>query len=284
MFHRTSFVTAIALSVGLAFPAMAETHGGPKADTVIASVNGSEITLGHVIVAYLSLPDQYRALPPEQLFDGLINQLVQQELLAQAAGDPSLATSLQIENQTRSLKAGEQLNNLVDAGLTDDAIQETYESIYADADPTPEFNAAHILVEDRETGLVIIEDLKKGADFAEQARTHSTGPSGPNGGELDWFGPGMMVPEFEEAVKMLKPGEFSEDPVQTQFGWHVILLKEKRILDAPPLDQVRGDVMTALRNEIIEQSLEALETGAEVERMTDGFDPALITNSDLIMQ
>ena len=113
-----------------------------------------------------------------------------------------------------------------------------YEEQVASA-PPKEYKARHILVESQSLAMDLIKELQDGADFAELAKAKSTGPSGPNGGDLGWFNAQSMVKPFSDAVKTLEDGESSSAPVQTQFGWHVILREESRDGIAPTLESVR---------------------------------------------
>ncbi|HFQ15592.1 MAG TPA: peptidylprolyl isomerase, partial [Rhodobacteraceae bacterium] len=189
------------------------------ADTVLATVNGDAITIGHLIATRSALPEQYQALPDEVLFEGILEQLIQQTLLSQASGELSRRTQLELENERRALIAGEKIDEITAEALTQEALQAAYDAQYANAEPVPEYNASHILVETEEEAKAIIGELENGADFAELAKEKSTGPSGPNGGALGWFSEGMMVAPFEAAVIGLEPGQVSPAPVQTQFGW-----------------------------------------------------------------
>ena len=124
--------------------------------------------------------------------------------------------------------------------------------------------------------------LDDGADFAETARERSTGPSGPNGGELGWFGPGMMVPEFEAAVLTLEPGDVS-DPVQTQFGWHIVTLNESRETPLPTLDDLRAELTTDIQQANLNALVEQLSEGVEITLPEEGqFDFSLIQNLELL--
>ncbi len=252
------------------------------ADTVLATVNGTDITVGHLILARLQLPEQYRQLPPAQLFPGLLDQLVQQSLLSESLADEPQRLALSLENTRRSLRANEVIADLTDGEIAEDRIQSAYDDATAGMEPTTEYSAAHILVETEEEAQAIKQEVEGGADFAAVAREKSTGPSGPNGGDLGWFGPGMMVPEFEQAVTALEPGQVS-DPVQTQFGWHVIRLDDTRQQDAPPLDEMRPQIVSDLRQQALEARLAELEEQAEIDMAeTDGIDPAVIADTDLL--
>ncbi|MEP1587382.1 MAG: peptidylprolyl isomerase [Tateyamaria sp.] len=269
---------ALGLVAAMALPAAAQDAG-----TVVATVNGTEITIGHMIIARATLPAQFQELPPEVLFNGILEQLVQQTLLAQSYTDelPN-RVALSLENETRSLTAGEALELVLQTAITPEAIQTAYETRFADAEATEEYNASHILVETEETALAIQADIEAGADFAATAREKSTGPSGPNGGQLGWFGTGAMVPSFEAAVITLEVGEVSA-PVQTQFGWHVIKLNETRVQDRPALDDVRQEIEDEVRAAAVEAHIAELESDAAVDQSAAaGIDPAILNDLTLV--
>jgi len=269
---------ALGLAVALALPAAAQ-----DADQVVATVNGTDITVGHMIVARATLPQQFQELPDEVLFNGILEQLVQQTLLAQSFDSelPKRA-KLSLENETRSLTAGEALELLFAVTLTDTALQEAYEARFENAEAAEEYNASHILVETEEAAQAIKEEIEGGAEFAAVAREKSTGPSGPNGGQLGWFGTGAMVPSFEAAVIALEVGEVSE-PVQTQFGWHVIILNETRVQERPTLDAIRSELEEGLRTSALEARIEELTAGAEIDQSgAEGVDPAVLKDLTLV--
>ncbi len=252
------------------------------ADTVLATVNGNDITVGHLIAMRQMLPQQYQELPAEVLFDGMLEQVVQQQVLADVAeGDMSKATELGLENETRAFLAASLIDRVAMAEITEEEIAAEYEAQFASVEPGTEYNASHILVETEEEAQAVLDELEEGADFAELAAERSVGPSGPNGGQLGWFTAGMMVPEFEEAVMALEPGEVSA-PVETQFGWHVVVLNETRAQEPPALEEVRADLVEGLRRARVEARVEELMAEAEVDRPELDIDPAVIANDDLI--
>jgi len=274
-----TFLSSMALVALLALPAAA----APDANTVVARVNGQDITLGHMIIARTTLPQKYQQLPADVLYGAILDQLIQQTTLLQSrtGGVPQQIT-LQLENEERSLLAAEVIEQVMqDAGDEAD-IKAAYDAKYASGFGDDEFQAAHILVETEDEAKAIRADLDGGADFAETAKEKSTGPSGPSGGDLGWFGLGAMVPEFEAAVITLEAGQVS-DPVKTQFGWHLILLKEKRKSAAPDLDSVRNELADQLREEAVEARIEQLTAAATIERLeVEGLEPELILNFDLV--
>ncbi|MEL7149139.1 MAG: peptidylprolyl isomerase [Pseudomonadota bacterium] len=277
-----SGLSIIAASIALALPISANAEGHASADTVVATVNGTEITLGHMLVLRQRLPQQYQQLPPEVLFDGILDQLVQQTLLSQEVETLSTASRMTLENEDRALRANEEITRVLESAVTEDAIQAAYDETYGNTEPETEYNASHILVETEEAAAQLVTDLEAGADFAELAKEKSTGPSGPRGGELGWFGSGAMVAPFEEAVVALEVGAISA-PVQTQFGWHVIKLNETRLKDAPPLEQVRGELQEGIQSDAVAARIEDLTEGAEISRVTvEDVDPALLADPSLL--
>ena len=252
------------------------------AETVLATVGGVEITVGHLIAARNVLPEQYLQLPDDMLYAGLLDQLIQQNALAQSL-PAELGTAVQrgLDNQISGYLAGEALDRATELALTEDALQAAYEARFAEMAPETEYNASHILVETQEEAAELKTQIDGGADFAEMAREHSTGPSGPNGGALGWFGEGMMVAPFEAAVMELAVGEVS-GPVQTQFGWHLVKLNETRLKDAPALEEVRGTLEEELRAAAIEAELERVTAAAEITRAEIEIDPAVIRDQSLL--
>jgi peptidyl-prolyl cis-trans isomerase C len=180
------------------------------------------------------------------------------------------------------LTAAQVIEDIVDESVTEEAVQAFYEENYLQGEKAEEFNASHVLVETEEEAAAIVEELNGGADFAEVAREKSTGPSGPNGGQLGWFGAGMMVPEFQTAVEGLDVGAIS-GPVQTQFGWHVIILNEKRTQEAPALDAVRGEIENELSQQAVTQKIDELTSAADVTRTTkEEVDTSVLSNIGLL--
>ena len=275
-------VSVIAATALLTFSQTAQADGHITADTVVATVNGQEIKLGHMIVLKQRLPAQYQQLPPDVLFSGILDQLVQQTLLGETVENLSMGSQMTLDNEARALRAAEEIQKIAESAVTDEALQAAYDENFGNAEPENEYNASHILVETENEAKALVTELDGGADFAELAKEKSTGPSGPRGGELGWFGTGAMVAPFEEAVVALEVGAISE-PVQTQFGWHVIKLNDTRIKDAPPLEQVRAQLADDLRRTAIETRVEELSGGADITRKTaEEIDPGLLNDFSLL--
>lgn len=282
MLKGSTFLPSIALAAAMLFPVAAQ--AAPDADTVVARVNGEEITVGHMIIAYASLPEQYRQMPVDLLYKGILEQLIQQSALGQSrTGEIPKIITLQLENERRSLLAADAIEDVMGSAASEDEIAAAYQTEYGEGEAGTEYNASHILVETEDEAKGLAAELEGGADFAELAKQKSTGPSGPNGGELGWFGEGMMVPEFEVAVKELAVGQVSQ-PIQTQFGWHVIKLNDSRIAKAPELNEVHDEIAERLRQEAVEARVAALVEKATVETPEiDGLEPEILQDLGLVI-
>jgi peptidyl-prolyl cis-trans isomerase C len=164
----------------------------------------------------------------------------------------------QIELQMRAMLAQAVATDFITRNqATDEELRALYDE-QLEGDPGLEFKARHILVESQGEAVDIIAQLEDGADFAELAKEKSTGPSGPSGGDLGWFPPDRMVPEFSNAVQALNDGEYSKAPVQTQFGWHVILREESRESVPPPFESVRDALKQQVEGQKLQDYIEGL--------------------------
>ena len=273
----------LAAALGLAAPLAAQdTAADLSAGTVVATVNGTEITLGHMIVLRNSLPAQYQQLPDDVLFNGILDQLIQQVTLEQSMeGKLTTRDQLALDNDRRGYISGAALQAVVEGAVTDAALQAAYDARFKDAAPQTEYSAAHILVDTEEKAAELKAQIDGGADFAELARQHSSDGAAANGGDLGWFGLGMMVKPFEDAVVALQPGQVG-GPIQTQFGWHLVLLKETRQAAAPTLDEVRDELAAEIERTAVEAHIQALTAAATVTRPGEGIDPATLRDLTLL--
>lgn len=280
MAKMTKILGAMALAAGLsALPALAEDL---TPETVVATVNGKPVTLGEMIVMRASLPPQYLSLPDDVLFKGILDQMVQQSALEQSV-EPTLSKKdrIQIENDRRSAIAALALQGVVQNAVTDTALQAAYDAKYKDFKPGTEYHAAHILVDSEEKAKEIKAQIDGGVTFADAAKTHGTDGTAASGGDLGWFGAGMMVKPFEDAVAAMKPGELV-GPVQTEFGWHLIQLLETRPAAAPALDDVREDLAAELEQKAVQAHVEAVTKAAKIEKPGEGIDPAVLKDETLL--
>lgn len=273
--HSPRFLVALGFAA-IAATAQAQTTETTAADpeegvtgqTVVATVNGENITVGDIVALRTELPPQYQSIPDRQLYDGLINQMINQILLSQAATRAGMedqpAVKRGLEMQRMSYLAELYARERIDAALTRDAVETEYARRYAAEEPKLEYNASHILVPEEDVAKEIAEIARGDVDFAELTKERSTGPSGPNGGNLGWFGDGQMVPAFEAGVKALEAGGVS-DPIQTQFGWHVIKLNETREKAPPALSEVYQELAGDMARQITDAMVQALREAGTVE-------------------
>ncbi|MDR7124210.1 peptidylprolyl isomerase [Pseudotabrizicola sp. 4114] len=279
MTKMTRFLASCAVLGALSAPALAQ---DTTADTVVASVNGTEITLGHMIALREGLPQQYQALPDDVLFKGILDQLIQQTALEQSVGDLAKRDQLALENDRRGYISGVALQAVVASAVTDEALQAAYDAKFKALEPSTEYNAAHILVDSEEKANELKTQLDGGADFAELARENSSDTgSGANGGDLGWFGPGMMVKPFEDAVIAAEIGKVTA-PVKSDFGFHLILVKETRVAAAPTLDETRDELAAEIERAAVDAHIKTLTDAAEVTRPGEGLDPTLLRDATLL--
>lgn len=260
----------MALSMGLAFTAFgpASMPAFAKEKISVGSVNGETIYLDEVIQLAEELPDEYRSQPLSAYFPNLVSEITNTKLAAKAA----MADDLQnndvivdaIRIATERILAEAYFGTEIRKTVNETEIQAAYDRFVADSDSREEVSARHILVEEEAAAIDLIEKLKGGADFATLAQEFSTGPSGPNGGDLGYFGRGQMVPDFEAATFALEIGTFTSAPVQTQFGYHVIKLEDKRLAPAPTLDQMRQQIASNLSQQALSRLIEELRSGATI--------------------
>ncbi len=238
-------------------------------DEVLAIVNGTEILRSAVIAEISTLPPQFQQIPPAQLLPQLLDRMIDNQLLQDKALDAGMAADPEVVEQMQRLEAriAQQvfLGRLIDEAATEEAVLARYEASIADFVTTEEVSARHILLESEDDARAAIVELDGGADFATLAQERSTGPSGPSGGDLGFFEHGRMVPEFADAAFDMTVGTYTADPVQTQFGWHVILVEDRREVGPPSLEETSEEIRNSLVQEFMTQYVGALRADAEIE-------------------
>lgn len=252
----TTALSATVFAEGAAAPpAAAPAHPAAQPDPVVATVNGTAIHLSDVTEAAQSLPDEVRSMPPAVLFPMLLDQMVDRQALVIAAKKNGLEHDPTVEHAmaraTDQVLQNALLSREIAPSVTDAALHARYDASIANKSGEPEAHARHILVDSEDKAKAIIVQLDKGADFTALAKKESSDPAAANGGDLGFFKKNDMVPEFANAAFALKPGEVTQTPVHTQFGWHVIKLDELRSAPVPTFEQSRDE----LRQEIIQQGV-----------------------------
>jgi len=248
-------------------PAAEEQAAAADPATVLATVGAEEITEADLVLAAEELQAELQSVPADQRRAFLLTVMIDMKLMAGAARADGLAETEDFARRQAYLEdqalRREFFNQIVETEVTDGAIEATYEELVADFSPEPEVRARHILVETEDEANSIRAEIEGGRDFADAAAEYGTDGTASNGGDLGFFSTGMMVPEFEEAAFALEEGELSQ-PVQSQFGWHLIKLEERRVTQAPPLEQVRQQVAQQVLYQSYEAAIEAIKADVEV--------------------
>lgn len=266
--YRRALLASLGLASILAFSAT----GGSFAqdDKVIATVGGETITEADLTLALADLDQQFARLPAEQKRAAALSAVIEIKLLAADAKAKGLDQSDDFKRrmaflQQRALHS-EVIGKEVEAKITDAEIRKRYDTEIATAPPANEVHARHILVKTREEAAAIVKQLDGGAKFEDIAKEKSSDAgSGTQGGDLGWFGAGQMVPEFEKAAFALEIGAYTKEPVQSQFGWHVIKLEDKRAQQPPAFDQVKEQLRSVLLRDKYFELVKSLRTAGKVE-------------------
>ena len=245
----------------------------------IASVNGEAITQEQLDgYAERRTGSDPAAIEP-QVREQLLNELINIQLLAQAARADKLHEKAPLKEQL----AFQRETAMADAAMTqyleshpvgEEAVRAEYEKRQAELGGK-EYKARHVLVETEEEARKLIAELDAGADFTELAKQHSIEPGADqSGGDLGWFSASQMVPPFAAAVTAMQPGERSKDPVQTQFGWHVISVEDARDVPPPAFEQVAPQIERFLTNQRIQDYINELRAKAEISTPQEDTAPA----------
>jgi peptidyl-prolyl cis-trans isomerase C len=244
-------------------------------ENVVAKVGDVEITERDLAFAQADLEEQFAQVPEELRKAAILNALIDIKLLALLANDTGVAETEQFQARMQFLRDRALHNSYfqekVIGAITDEEVKARYEAEIAAMQPEPEIRARHILVKTEEEARAVIEEIQAGKPFEEAAKEHSTGPTGPNGGDLGFFGKGQMVPEFEQAAFALGTGEITEDPVQTQFGWHVIKKEEERTQPPPEFEAVQNQVRQVVMREKYSEIVRAAREAQKVEILDEAL-------------
>ena len=234
----------------------------------VGTVNGETIWLDDVMRQAERLPARFRQEPMENYFDQLLTDIVDSKIAADAARAAKYDTRKEIAAAMRTaadrVLAEAWIGEKIISDVNDEAIEKAYKTFVADTASREQVTAAHILVATEDEAKAIITSLNEGTSFAKLAKSKSTGPSGPNGGSLGKFGRGQMVPAFENAAFALEVGKITTQPVQTQFGWHVIKVEAKEIAPAPTIEEMRGQLVKTLSTQALGRVLEELRAKQEI--------------------
>jgi peptidyl-prolyl cis-trans isomerase C len=268
---RLTSLSVLALAAGLMAPAAfadAPAAAQPAADPVVATVNGMQIHLSDIQKAAQNAPQQLQQMPPNQLFPLLLNQEIDRAALLVAAHAENLqqqpAVAAAMTQAANVSLENAYVQQEVTGAVTNAAVQAEYNKDYANKPGPEQVDARHILVKTKAEAEAIITQLNHGANFAALAEKDSIDPGAKNGGELGWFTKDEMVPAFANAAFALQPGQYTKTPVQSQFGWHVILVEGRRTAPPPALADVQDQIRQSLADNAIQATLAAARSKVKI--------------------
>ncbi len=251
--------------------ARAQTTTEPAAqDVVVARIDGETIHLSDLIEAYGQLPPQAQQMGLETVYPFLLDRVIDERLLSAAAIKAVAPDDPEVQEQMDQLRERVTMQvyftRVLEERVTEKRIREGYDQFLKDNPPTEELHARHILLETEERAKEVLVEIQGGKDFAEAAKEHSTGPSGPNGGDLGYFGAEAMVKPFADAAFAMQAGEISSQPVQTEFGWHLIKVEDRRESPPPAFEEMRDQISQQLTQSAATEILDGLRGAATIEK------------------
>jgi peptidyl-prolyl cis-trans isomerase C len=276
--HTCCLVGLLASSGLAAEEQSAEKATPPSGDTPIATINGQEIPLDMFRLYYADRIRLANAQNTPEFQNRAFNEFVNIVVTAQDAQDqeldkkPGFDNALELQRLQLLSRLGIQ-NAAQTAQPSEEDLKKAYEEQFKQK--RTEYKARHILVKEQDEAKKLIAELGGGADFTELAKTHSLGPTGKTGGDLGWFDSSQMVKPFTEAVAAMQAGEHSKEPVQTQFGWHVILLEEVRESEPPALEEVKTELTASLQRDTLGAYVSGLREKADLK-----LNPELIKTTE----
>ena len=239
---------------------------------IVANVNNEDISLETMIHAMNELPPEIQSQPFMSYYEDLLERVIDIKLFAQEGKkmklneEPSVRAAIDFVIEKVLMQAF--LSKYVQENIKEENLKASYNNFIADETSREEIKASHILMDTESEAIDVINMLNDGDDFAELAKNKSTGPSGPSGGDLGWFKRGQMVPPFEKAAFSLNKNEITQRPVQTQFGWHVIKIFDKRIPEAPSYESMKNKLIQDLERKIVSKKIQDLRNDALIEKLS----------------
>ena len=239
---------------------------------IVANVNNEDISLETMIHAMNELPPEIQSQPFMSYYEDLLERVIDIKLFAQEGKkmklneEPSVRAAIDFVIEKVLMQAF--LSKYVQENIKEENLKASYNNFIADETSREEIKASHILMDTESEAIDVINMLNDGDDFVELAKNKSTGPSGPSGGDLGWFKRGQMVPPFEKAAFSLNKNEITQRPVQTQFGWHVIKIFDKRIPEAPSYESMKSKLIQDLERKIVSKKIQDLRNDALIEKLS----------------
>ncbi len=262
----TRYCASLAAAAVLSTSVMAAEPGD-----VIVTVDGEKIYQRDYDLAAKLLGPELAKMGPAQREQVVINVLSETLLLSRLAEKSGTLETDDYKQRllfmTRRVKRDIYVQHNVTDKVDDAAVKTRYDQLIKEFPGGPEVRARHILLKTEDEAKAVIKALDDGGDFEKLAKEKSTGPSGPRGGDLGFFGKGQMVPAFDKAVFELEKGKYSKEPVKSNFGWHVIKVEETRQKTPPPLEQVKEQLQALVAQEKLQALVKDLRSKAKIERV-----------------
>lgn len=273
---RLAAVTALGFGLLAAAPFV------PRAvaqDATVATINDAAITESDLTAAMEEFEQQLARVPDAERKKVTLERLIDMRIIAQAATKDGLDKDPSVQRRLESIRVqlltSEYVRKKVEAAITDADLKARYDKEMAAYTPPEEVKASHILVQTKEEADAVMKELAAGKAFADIAKEKSIDPgSKENGGDLGYFQKGQMVPEFEQAAFGLEKGAVTKEPVQTQFGFHIIKQEDKRVGEKPAFDAVKDQVREVVAAEKFREALAALRKEAKIDYKDATLKPA----------
>jgi peptidyl-prolyl cis-trans isomerase C len=266
-------IAAVSMLALTTEPPVAQAQTGTEAtteDVVVARVDGEAVYLSELMVAYSQLPAQAQQMGMEAIYPFLLDRVIDEKLLGTAAGKAIAPDDPEVREQMDELRDRVTMqiffSRQLEEKVTDERIRKGYDQYLKDNPPSEELHARHILLETEEKAKEVLGEIQGGKDSADAAKEHSTGPSGPNGGDLGYFAADAMVQPFSDAAFAMQAGDISSAPVQTEFGWHLIKVEDRRATPQPGFEEMRDQISQELTQAVATEILEGLRNVAAIEK------------------
>lgn len=276
-FRAVSIAAMLALAAPVAL-AQDAGNGAGEIDPVVAIVNGELVRASEVVLLYESLGPQVTQIAFQTLYAQLLESTIERKLVTQRAvaegllADPDVAAK--VAYWTERVLEETLVNRTIENALTDELVRAAYDRMIADATVAEEVRASHILLETQAEAYEVIARIEAGELFADLARELSIGPSAAQGGDLDYFRYEDVVPEFSDVAFSLGIGEYTTEPVESAFGWHVILLTDRRAIEPPTFDEMFGELRDEEGQRLVGEFYQNLMTDVDVQRFNFDGTPA----------
>ena len=263
---KMGYVAAVVAVAMMAVPTLA--HAKTEDSGVAAVVNGNKI-LKSQVVDFMKA-NNVKSEDEQKVYPAVVDQLIDEKLIQEAAAKSNIENTPEYKQQLAIIKENlaKQLyvQDYLKDKVNDNAIKAEYEKLKKDNKGKEEVHARHILVKTEDEAKDIIKKLNGGANFEELAKEKSIDPSAKNGGDIGYFAQGELVPAFSDAAFKLDKGTYTKEPVKTQFGWHVIMVEDKRTRTVPELKAIQDRIRSSLAQDAVKGLIQKLSAKADIKR------------------